>query len=86
MVFSEKTIKRNNCWGTWDDGNKEKIDGESDLNKKKDGESERYERIYGYGVVESVLEKGVVESCMQQETTLCPHGTTSPLNYIYIYI
>lgn len=34
--------------GIWDDGNKEKIDGES----------ERYERIYGYGVVESVLEKG----------------------------
>lgn len=48
MVFSEKIIKRNNCWGIWDDGNKEKIDGES----------ERYERIYGYGVVELVLEKG----------------------------
>lgn len=76
MVFSEKTIKRNNCWGTWDDGNKEKIDGES----------ERYERIYGYGVVESVLEKGCGRILYAARDHSLPSRDHFSAKLLYIYI
>lgn len=73
--------------GIWDDGNKEKIDGESDLNKKKDGESERYERIYGYGVVESVLEKGCGRILYAaRDHSLPSRDHFSAKLYIYIYM